>query len=321
MRRRTIAIIAAVVLALAAAGLVVWYVSSLRNEETVAEPTQMVLVATADLPARATGEEIVANNLIERKTVVISSVAPGALSNESQLQGMVLTVPVAKGQQILQSQLGAPEEQSLSYRIKTGMRAISIAVDRRNAVGGAIKEGDRVDVIATFEAGEFSAVQMIPPTTSSTLPTGRADGVHYLDHDCHDSHGPGHGPLAGRDRQNQGSHGVRSDADRLQCQHHHSAAGRRAGHGHPAAADHADAGGGGVLGGRDQTTTEDVPDSPVITLMLSPADAEKIVYAQTFGKITFTLGAGPGYDQGRHHRPRPPQPVPVICCEAARRDS
>jgi Flp pilus assembly protein RcpC/CpaB len=48
-------------------------------------------------------------------------------------------------------------------------------------------------------------------------------------------------------------------------------------------------GGGGVLGGRDQSTTEDVPDSPVITLMVSPADAEKIVYAQTYGKITFTL--------------------------------
>ena len=47
--------------------------------------------------------------------------------------------------------------------------------------------------------------------------------------------------------------------------------------------------GGGVLSGGNKTTTEDVPDSPVITLMLSPADAEKIVYAQTFGKITFTL--------------------------------
>ncbi len=44
-----------------------------------------------------------------------------------------------------------------------------------------------------------------------------------------------------------------------------------------------------MLGGRDQTTTEEVPDSPVITLMVSPADAEKIVYAQEFGKITFTL--------------------------------
>ncbi len=44
-----------------------------------------------------------------------------------------------------------------------------------------------------------------------------------------------------------------------------------------------------MLGGRDQSTTEDVPDLPVITLMVSPSDAEKIVYVETFGKITFTL--------------------------------
>jgi pilus assembly protein CpaB len=288
VRRRTIAIIAAVVLALAAAGLVVWYVSSLRNEETVAEPTQVVLVATADLPARATGEEIVANNLIERKTVVISSVAPGALSNESQLQGTVLTVPVAKGQQILQSQLGAPDEQSLSYRIKTGMRAVSIAVDRRNAVGGAIKEGDRVDVIATFEAGEFSAVQMIPPTTSSTEPPRGTTGSTTSTTISMTPMGLGMvlapaeiariKALTGFDLTPTVSNvsitilqqvdvlGI----DILLPQTTQST-------------------GGGVLSGGNKTTTEDVPDSPVITLMLSPADAEKIVYAQTFGKITFTL--------------------------------
>ncbi len=168
MRRRTIAIIAAVVLALAAAGLVVWYVSSLRNEETVAEPRQTVLVATADIPARTSGEDVVANNLVAPQEVVVSSVAPGALTSESQLQGQVLTVPVAKGQQILQSQLGAPEEQSLSYRIRMGMRAISIAVDRRNAVGGVIKEGDRVDVIATFDADQFTQLQAVSTTTVST---------------------------------------------------------------------------------------------------------------------------------------------------------
>ena len=289
MRRRTIAIIAAVVLALAAAGLVVWYVSSLRNEETVAEPTQVVLVATADLPARATGEEIVANNLIERKTVVVSSVAPGALSSESQLQGMVLTVPVAKGQQILQGQLGAPEQQSLSYRIKMGMRAVSIAVDRRNAVGGAIKEGDRVDVIATFDAGEFNAVQMIPPTTSSTEPPRGTTGSTTSTTISTTPMGLGMvlapaeiariKALTGFDLTPTVSNvsiTILQQVDVLGIDILL-----------PVTTQTED--GGGVLGGRDQSTTEDVPDSPVITLMVSPSDAEKIVYAQTFGKITFTL--------------------------------
>ena len=90
MRRRTIAIIIAVVLALAAAGLVVWYVSSIREETTTAEQTQTVLVATADIPERTTGEAMIENGLVERQQVAISSVTPGALTSELSLQGKVL---------------------------------------------------------------------------------------------------------------------------------------------------------------------------------------------------------------------------------------
>jgi Flp pilus assembly protein CpaB len=289
VRRRTIAITAAVVLALAAAGLVVWYVSSLRDEEKVAEPTQTVLVAVSDIAARTSGEDVVANNLVERQEVVVSSVAPGALINESQLQGQVLTVPVAKGQQILQSQLGVPEEQSLSYRIANGMRAISIAVDRKNAVGGAIKEGDRVDVIATFDADQFDQLQ---PTTSSTLPsTSSTASPTTASPTVRPTTAMNLGlalslPEVARIKALTGLDLAETvsdvsvtilqqvevlDMDILQPVTSQSS------------------GGGGVLSAGDKTTTEEVPDTPVITLMVSPADAEKITYAQTYGKITFTL--------------------------------
>ena len=97
VRRRTIAIIVAVVLALAAAGLVVWYVSSLREETTTAEQTQTVLVATADIPERTTGEAIIENGLVERQQVVVSSVVPGAITSELSLQGKVLTMRCSHG--------------------------------------------------------------------------------------------------------------------------------------------------------------------------------------------------------------------------------
>jgi Flp pilus assembly protein CpaB len=288
VRRRTIAIIAAVVLALAAAGLVVWYVSSLRDEETTAEPTQTVLVAAADIPARTTGEAIVANNLVERKVIVVSAVAPGALTTESQLQGQILTVSVAKGQQLVESQLGVPEEQSLSYRVKTGMRAISIAVDRRNAVGGAIKEGDRVDVIATFEAGEFGDVQMIPPTTSSTVPPRGATGSTTSTTISTTPMGLGMvlapaeiariKALTGFDLTPTVSNVSITILQQVEVLAMDILL--------PVTTENER---GGVLSGGGGSTTEEVPDSPVITLMVSPADAEKIVYAQTFGKITFTL--------------------------------
>lgn len=286
MRRRTIAIIVAVILALAAAGLVVWYVSSLREEATEVEPTRTVLVATADIPARTSGESIVANKLVERREVVASAVVPGALTSETQLQGQVLVIPVVRGQQLVQSQLGLPEEQSLSFRIRNGMRAISVAVDRRNAVGGAIKEGDRVDVIATFDADQFSAVQLVPPTTVPTVPPeGTPTTV-----------APSTSPmnlgmvlspeeiarikdLTGIDLSETVSAvsiTILQQVEVLAMDNLLPITTRQGGD-------------GGVLGGGGETTTQEVPDSPVITLMVSPADAEKLVYALTYGNITFTL--------------------------------
>lgn len=259
MRRRTIAIIIAVVLALAAAGLVVWYVSSLREETATVEQTQTVLVATADIPERATGEAIIANSLVERQQVVVSSVTPGAIASEASLQGKVLTIPVAKGQQILQSQLGIPEEQSLSFRIKQGMRAITLPVDRNNGVGGDIKEGDRVDVIATFEAEALQQVLLSLGTVLSPIEAQRI------------------GQLTGIDPAT-----VFSPLSRMVLQQVEVLAMD------PLLEKTADGGGGGVFSQAGDVSRQ-VPDTPVITLMVTPGDAEKLVFAQEFGKVWFTL--------------------------------
>lgn len=288
VRRRTIAILVAVVLALVAAGLVVWYVSSLRGEKQVAEPTQTVLVATANIPVRTSGEAIIANKLVEEQKVVASSVAPGAITSAANLEGLVLTVPVAKGQQILNSQLGAPEKQSLSYRIKVGMRALAIPVDRKNAVGGAIKEGDRVDVIVTFTADQFNAVQMANTATTTappgtiTQPTTATQGTPMnLGMVLSTAEIDRIKALTGLDLSQTISNVSITlmqqvtvlDVDNLL----------------PVVTQQSN-GGGGVLGGsQSKSTTKEVPDTPVITLELTPGDAEKLVYAQEFGKITFTL--------------------------------
>jgi len=282
-----IAIIAAVVLALVAAGLVIWYVSSLREEIKEAEPTRVVLVATADIPARTTGESIVANKLVERKEIVASAVAPGALSSEADLKDKILTVPVAKGQQLLASQLGVPEEQSLSYRIKNGMRALSLAIDRRNAVGGAIKVGDRVDVIATFDADQFSAVQLVPSTTVPPTVPGQAPSTITTPPAVPMNLGMVLSPeelarikeLTEVDLSqtiSSVSITILEQVEVLAVDNLLPVVTRREG-------------GGGVLSGGGETVTEDVPPSPVITLMVTPRDAEKLVYAQTYGNITFTL--------------------------------
>ena len=261
MRRRTVAIIVAVVLALVAAGLVVWYVSSLKEETTPPVVTRTVVVAVTDIPARTTGEAMVANGLVQEQQVNATAVAPGAINSISSLQGMALTVPVASGQQLLQTQLASPSSQALSFRIKTGMRAITLPIDRYNAVGGAIKEGDRVDVIATFKSDEFQAAQLNLGAALSPAEAARIQALTGIDLSK---------SIAGM------SITLLQQVDVLAVD--------------PltAASTTATTQAGGVFSS-GTVTTSPVPEAPVITLMVTPSDAQKLAYAQQFGVLWFTL--------------------------------
>ncbi|MCL4465242.1 MAG: Flp pilus assembly protein CpaB, partial [Chloroflexi bacterium] len=231
---------------------------SLRHETTATvEQKQTVLVARQDIPALTTGEVIIEKRLIEPQQVVVSSVVPGALGDETNLKDMVVTMPIIKGQQLLLSQLGAPEAQSLSFKIKQGMRAITLPVDRNTGVGGAVQPGDRVDVIATFKAEDLQQAALplgavVSPTeitrvlqltgldlTKSVSPVSKVilQQVEVLAMD----------PLL--ETKTTGGGALNQDEDRNQ-----------------------------------------VPQLPVITLMVSSEDAEKLVFAQEFGSsVWFTL--------------------------------
>jgi len=263
VRRRTIAIIVAVVLALVAAGLVFWYVSSLKEETTPPVVTRPVVVAVADIPARTTGEEMVANGLVQEQQVAETAIAAGAVDSMSSLQGKVLSVPVANGQQILRGQLAAPETQALSFKIKPGMRAITLSLDRENGVGGAIKEGDRVDVIATFSASDFQQATLnlgaaLQPTEAARIAA-----------------------LTGLDLTTMFS----SMSITLLQQAEVLAVDPLSASSTPTT----EAGTTGVFSGESTVTKDEVPETPVITLMVTPADAERLAYAQQFGRVWFTL--------------------------------
>ncbi|MCL4554886.1 MAG: SAF domain-containing protein, partial [Actinobacteria bacterium] len=118
MGRRTVAIIAAVVLALGAAGLVWWYSASVRTKVSEGEETQTVLIAREDVAARTKGDVMVQKGLVESTPVPKRLVAPGALTDATALQGMVLISAVAKGQQLVSSQIGTPEAQGTVYQVE-----------------------------------------------------------------------------------------------------------------------------------------------------------------------------------------------------------
>ena len=250
-------------MALVAAGLVVWYVSSLKGEKIPTVVTRPVVVAVANIPARTSGEDMVANGLVQEQQVAEAAISPGVVTSLSSLKGMVLAVPVVSGQQLLQTQLATPESQAMSFRIKSGMRAITLGIDRQNSVGGAIKEGDRVDVIATFKSDEFQVATMSLGAALSPVEVARIQALTGLDLTKVIS------PLSVTILQQAEVLAV----DPLEA----------------STTEVTQAGSNGVFSSGSSTTKTSVPQSPVITLMVTPSDAERLAYAQQTGSVWFTL--------------------------------
>lgn len=106
---------------------------------------------------------VVARNDIARDTIITREVLrldecpgqyvhPNAIRDIKQVIGKVAVQPVMAGEQILQTRLlDSAKANHLAYSIPVSKRAVSIAVDHVSGVGGQIKAGDRVDIIAVLD--------------------------------------------------------------------------------------------------------------------------------------------------------------------------
>lgn len=257
MGKRTIAVIIAILLALAAAALVWWYVSGVREDVAAEEESRSVLTATQTISARTTGEDAVERGLVELTEVPARLVAPGALTQKSELRGKVFAGDVAAGQQVIAEQLTTPEEKGLSFRLEQGMRAVSVPIDRTRGVGSRILPGDRVDVIATFDAGAFgqggaTLADVLPPETLTSLQASLGEEQA--------------GTL---DVPATFTYTLLPQTEVLEIDLVDQAAQD-----------------GSLLGGGEESSA---PDNPVVILAVTPQQAEKLVFAQQQGVIWFAL--------------------------------
>ena len=150
LTRRT-AIVVAVVCAFGAAVLTFIYLRSLRTQAVppprVEKITIPVLLQTA--PAGTTLTE----SMLTVKEVALESLPADVIRDSTQLLGQRLFTQVTAGTPLLRSQLAAYSSGAgLSFAVPPGLRAVTIAVDNISGVGGFLSLGDRVDVLATFEA-------------------------------------------------------------------------------------------------------------------------------------------------------------------------
>jgi Flp pilus assembly protein CpaB len=144
----------AIALALVAALLTSYYVSNYQKNVRADETNVVVYTAARDIPAGTPGERAVKQGLLAKTELVRRSVVPGSISDPAQLEGLVAVEAVYAGEQITTRRFAAPSEQGIHAQLKGPQRAIAISGNQQQVLAGVLRDGDRIDLVATFSAPE-----------------------------------------------------------------------------------------------------------------------------------------------------------------------
>jgi Flp pilus assembly protein CpaB len=178
MTHRLRNIVVAVTLALVAALLTMYYVTNYQQNVRKDETNVPVWVAAHDIPVGTSGSDLTRKGLLTETEIVRRNVVPGAISDPSQLEGLVAKEAVFAGEQVTTRRFSTKESRGISARLTGTERAISVPGDRNQLLVGTLKANDRVDVVSTFTHPEGSQIHfsriilrdllvLKPPSSSS----------------------------------------------------------------------------------------------------------------------------------------------------------
>ena len=146
----------AVALALVAALLTSFYVTNYQRDVRKDETNVPIWVANRDIPAGTSGADIQRKGLLAETEIVRRSVVPGAISNPAQVEDLVVTQPIYAGEQVSTRRFASPAERGIRAQLTGVQRAIAVPGDSHQLLAGTLKDGDRIDVVASWTYPEGS---------------------------------------------------------------------------------------------------------------------------------------------------------------------
>jgi len=144
----------AVVLAVLAALLTIFYVTNYKKSVQQGEDLVPVWVASRDIAVGTSGSEVSDRNLLKPMEIAKRSVVPGAISKPEQIDQLVATEKVYEGEQITLNRFHPLGEQGIKAQLKGRLRAFELPGNEHQLLMGTLQDGDHVDFVGTLEVGD-----------------------------------------------------------------------------------------------------------------------------------------------------------------------
>lgn len=158
MKKKRVSLIGAIALVALGTVALVKYVSTAEDRALAGEELVDVLVLDASVPAGTTANEL--QQFLRVESVPTKVQAAGALASLSEADGLVTAVDLVEGEQLTASRLiDATEFNALQARlgrgggtvaVPEGLLEVTIPLDPIRTVGGTVRPGDLVGLIASF---------------------------------------------------------------------------------------------------------------------------------------------------------------------------
>jgi pilus assembly protein CpaB len=189
MTRRTILLIAALVVAALGTGLIFAYVHNIDNKAIADQQPQQILIAKSEIPAGTSVQDAASKGAFQQVEMAKKYVVQGALSDTTPINNQIALAPIYPGQQVLSQMFGAQGSTS-ALPIPNNDMAISVALTDPARVAGFVEPGSSVAIFATVNPSAGGAttqttrlllprVQVIavgPTTTTSQTTTNTQTG-------------------------------------------------------------------------------------------------------------------------------------------------
>jgi pilus assembly protein CpaB len=154
-RLRTVTI--AIALGLIATVGVGVYLNSLKADIVESGVKQSVFVVSAEIPAGTMVSEIIDKSMAVRTEIPKRYVVVDAVQALEDHKDQMTVVNLSPGDQVTQGKLRPASESDVIYKLAPDKIALAVPVDEITGVGGTIRTGDRVVVVATMEPGPGGA--------------------------------------------------------------------------------------------------------------------------------------------------------------------
>lgn len=169
LRKRIVVLAAAV--ALATTILLSLYLRSVERQNIINYNTDTVVVAKEDIPV----DTKITPDMVELREIAADSVHPDAAMSVDEVIGYITKSDIMAREQVLLGRIATGQTApGLSYKIPEGMRAMTISTNETLSLGGFIRVGDKIDILASYGGGEtlmtYTQLQNIEVAAVGTSP-------------------------------------------------------------------------------------------------------------------------------------------------------